>query len=271
MVYASASKIIFSAWFSYNSLAAKQFINQAVEFIKQNQRIHYMIKPALHYILISLSILFASCTSPQLLSGQDAAGTITIDATGEVFAPADEIIFNITINRFDEDASAAFSNHKELERILTALIIEQNIDEEYINAYPISISPRRHSQNQGFETRQNVSIRLQDLDQFESMQLTLIENGFDNFSANFSTSSAEEARNEALEKAVENARDKALILARASGMNLGAVHNIEYTSSSGVVRSDMALMSAESYSGSLIQMQRTIPISESVRVRFKFN
>ncbi len=230
-----------------------------------------MLKTDLHYIIIPLFFLFAGCTNPQMLSGQDSANTITIDATGEVFAPADEIIFNITINRFDEEASQAFRSHKNLERLLTELIIEQNIDEEYINAYPISISPRRHSQNQGFETRQNVSIRLQDLDQFESMQLTLIENGFDNFSANFSTSEAEQARNEALEKAVENARDKAMTLARASGMELGSVYNIEYTSSSGVVRRDMALMSAESYSGSLIQMQRTIPISESVRVRFKLN
>lgn len=230
-----------------------------------------MIKTNLRYIVIPFLFLLAGCTSPEILTGQDTANLITIDATGEVFAPADEIIFNITINRFDEEASKAFENHKNLEQFLTELIIEQNIDEEYINAYPISISPRRHSQNTGFETRQSVSIRLQDLDQFESMQITLIENGFDNFSANFSTSAAEEARTEALEKAVENARSKAQILAQASGMELGGVHNIEYTSSSGIARSDMAMMSAESYSGSLIVMQRTIPISESVRIQFKLN
>ncbi|MFO7799361.1 SIMPL domain-containing protein [Rhodohalobacter sp.] len=230
-----------------------------------------MIKTDLRYIVLLFLFLFAGCTSPEILTGQDTARLITIDATGEVFAPADEIIFNITINRFDEEASKAFENHKNLEQFLTELIIEHNIDEEYINAYPISISPRRHSQNTGFETRQSVSIQLQDLDQFESMQITLIENGFDNFSANFSTSSAEEARNEALEKAVENARSKAQILAQASGMELGGVHNIDYTSSKGVVRRDMAMMSAESNSGSLIVMQRTIPISESVRVQFKMN
>lgn len=231
-----------------------------------------MIKTDLRYIVIPFLFLLAGCTSPQILTGQDTASNlITIDATGEVFAPADEIIFNITINRFDEEARKAFENHKNLEQFLTELIIEENIDEEYINAYPISISPRRHSQNTGFETRQSVSIRLQDLDQFESMQITLIENGFDNFSANFSTSAAEEARIEALEKAVENARNKAQILAQASDMKLGGVHNIDYTSSSGIARRDMAMMSAESYSGSLIVMQRTIPISESVRVQFKMN
>jgi len=231
-----------------------------------------MIRTELHFIIISLFFLFAGCTSPEILSGQDTTSNlITIDATGEVFAPADEIIFNITINRFDEEASQAFENHKNLEQFLTELIIEQNIDEEYINAYPISISPRRHSQDTGFETRQSVSIRLQDLDQFEAMQITLIENGFDNFSANFSTTTAEEARNEALEKAVENARSKAQLLAQASGMELGGVYKIEYTSSSGIARREMAMMSADSYSGSLIVMQRTIPITESVRVQFRMN
>lgn len=230
-----------------------------------------MLKIDLRYIIIPLFTLFVGCTSPQTLIGQDSSNSITIDATGEVFAPADEIIFNITINRIDEEASQAFANHKKLEQVLTELINEQNIDEEYVNAYPISISPRRHNQDPGFETRQNVSIRLQDLDQFESMQLTLIENGFDNFSASFSTSEVESAREEALVKAVENARDKAATLARAAGVELGSVYNIEYTSSSGVMRREMAMMSADSYSGSLIQMQRTIPISESVRVHFKMN
>lgn len=230
-----------------------------------------MLKIDLRYILIPLITLFAGCTSPSTLLGQDSSNSITIDASGEVFAPADEIIFNITINRIDEEASQAFANHKNLEQLLTELINEQNIDEEYVNAYPISISPRRHLQNPGFETRQNVSIRLQDLDQFESMQITLIENGFDNFSASFSTSEVEQAREEALGKAVENARDKAMTLARAAGVELGSVYNIEYTSSSGIMRREMAMISADSYSGSLIQMQRTIPISESVRVRFKMN
>ncbi|WP_069132646.1 SIMPL domain-containing protein [Rhodohalobacter halophilus] len=212
-------------------------------------------------------LLLSGCNSASTLTAQDAK-TITIDASGEVLAPADEIIFNIVINRFDAEASVAFASHKEQERFLTQLIIDQQIDEEYINAYPINISPRRHTQNPGFETRQSVTLRLQDLDQFESMQITLIENGFDNFSANFSTSSVEEYRKKALESAIEDARDKAGLLANASGAELGQVLSIDYTSSQPVARREMALMSADSYGGSLIEMQQSIPVRENVRIRF---
>lgn len=230
-----------------------------------------MIPKYLIYTLFSLFLIITGCGTSQQIPNQESANTITVDATGEVLAPADEIIFNINITRFDEEASEAFNNHKELEQFLTELIIDQNIDEEHINANPISISSRRHSQNPGFETRQNVAIRLQDLSQFESMQITLVENGFDNFSANFSTTSIEEAHQEALTKAVDEAKKKAESLVTSSGKELGEVYNIEYTSSSGIVYRDMAMMSAESYGGSLIEMQRTIPVRENVRVRFRIH
>lgn len=227
-----------------------------------------MMKKQLFPLLILASILFAGCSTMQPQSSTNQNGTIVIDATGEVMAPANEIIFNININQFDSVASEAFSKHKEQEEFLTRLILDQNIDEDHINAHPISISPRRHSQNQGFETRQNVTMRLQDLNQFEQMQITLIENGFDNFSANFSTKNAEEARSNALGKAVEVARNKAEKLANGSGRQLGKVVNIEYTSSFGFVQRSANMMVEMEYDESLLEMQKTIPVRENVRITF---
>lgn len=220
-------------------------------------------------ILLPLILLLAGCGFTQSTSAQNNADTILIDATGEVFAPADEIIFNININRFDSLASEAFSRHKEQERFLTELILEQEIDEEYINAYPISISPRRNNQEKGFQTSQSVTLRLQDLSQFEELQLVLIENGFDNFSASFSTTKADEAHQEALEKAVEEARKKAESLAASSGRELGEIISIEYASSSGFNLRGQGMMDVQSFDESLLEMQRSIPVRENVRVQFR--
>ena len=229
-----------------------------------------MINKQRFTFLLPLVIMLAGCGFTQHSAAQNNTDTILVDATGEAFAPADEIVFNININRFDSVATEAFSRHKELERFLTELILEQNIDEDHINAHPISISPRRSNmQEQGFQTSQSVTIRLEDLSQFEEMQLILIENGFDNFSASFSTTKADEAHQEALEKAVEETRKKAESLANSSGRELGEVLSIEYTSSSGFNLRGSGMMAMEAYDESLLEMQRTIPVRENVRVKFR--
>jgi uncharacterized protein len=223
-------------------------------------------------ILLILFFSFATaCGSTAQQLNQNSENTLVIDATGEVMAPADRIYFQINLNRVHEEASTAFEEHKRLEGYLTSLLLEQNISDEKVNANPISITPRRHSNQRGFETRQSVSIELDDLDRFESMQVTLIENGFDNFSARFGTSRAESAQDEALQKAIGQARTKASLIADASGRELGSVKQVDYTSSSGITLRGAAQMAVESYDGSLLQFQKSIPVRETVRVIFYLN
>lgn len=212
--------------------------------------------------------LFIACGSTIHSQNTSSPGTLTIDATGEVQAPANRIIFHINISRFHEEASTAFEEHKKLEQFLTQLILDQNIPEEQINANPINISPRRHSDQQGFETRQSVSLRLDEISGFEKMQIVLIDNGFDNFSANFGTSDEKSAQEDALKDAITNARHKAEILASSAGRVLGKIDQIEYTTSSGIIRME-AQMAMDSSNGSLLQFQNTVTVRENVRVRFQ--
>jgi len=195
--------------------------------------------------------------------------TILIDATGEYHSPADIIYFNINLNRFSEDAEIAFDDHKQLERYLTDFLIKKGFIHDDINANPVSISPRRYSNERGFETSQRISVKLTDISQFEQMQVELIKNGFDNFSGSFSTSMQKEAREKALEDAVIKARGSAEILAVASGKKVGDVLSIEYTSSYGpVYREAMALSMPVASDSGLLQFQTNITIQEKIRVRF---
>ncbi len=219
-------------------------------------------------LILPAIFLLAACGSTIHSQNTSSPGTLTIDATGEVQAPANRILFQIHISRFHEEASTAFEEHKKLEQFLTQLILDQNIPEEQIDANPINISPRRHSNQQGFETRQSVLLRLDEISGFEKMQIILIENGFDNFSANFGTSEEKSAREDALKDAISNARHKAGILASSAGRMLGKIDQIEYTTTSGIIRME-ARMAMDSSDDSLLQFQKTVTVRENVRVRFE--
>lgn len=227
-----------------------------------------------NFLLVTLMILTTVCsTTAQSVLPQNSGANeskIVIDAAGMATASADRITFQINLSRFHENAQTAFSMHKELERYLTDLLLEKGIQDERIQANPVSISPRRYSDGQGYETRQRVSVELEDITEFEQMQVELIENGFDNFSGSFGTSEQEEAVEEAIANAVEAAHRKARILAEAAGKQLGEVLGIEYTSTGGpIYRESGALaMSAMADDGGMLQFQTTIPVRENVRVIF---
>jgi uncharacterized protein len=225
-----------------------------------------MIKP----LLISTLLLITACgTVAQTPDRSGESSLITIDATGEYHATADILHFTVNLNRVHEEARTAFEEHKELEEYLVNLLKEKGIPEEKITANPINITPRRHGERQGFETRQMVTIELDDVGEFESMQMELISNGFDNFSGSFGSTGEKEAREEALRKAIENARHKANILAGASDRELGEVKTIDYSDSSGpIMRGSVSLTAMEASDGGLLQFERNIPVREQVRVTF---
>jgi uncharacterized protein len=224
------------------------------------------------YIALLMMLVFTGCTaSAQTTTNESRSGdSMVIDATGEFMAPADRIVFNVNLTRFHENAETAFEEHKQLERFLTDLLLEKGIDRDNITAQPISISSRRYSNERGFETRQSVSIVLEEITEFEEMQITLIRNGFDNFSGRFTTSKEKEAREEALKSAVEQARRSAEILAGATGRRVGPVQSIEYTTSYGPVYREVAMAARMDVAdGGMLQFQTTIPVQENVRVRFR--
>lgn len=198
---------------------------------------------------------------------------ISVSGTGEVEAEADLLLFNVTITQFHGSPKTAFDRHKEQESFLTRLLISENIAEENIYTNPVNISPMRRQQDgSGYETRQNVTIRIDDVAQFEAMQITLIENGFVNFSGNFTSSMQKEAADEALALAVEDAKMKAEILAKASGKEIIDIITIEYGTRSEVSpRSATAMYVMEAADSSLLQFRQTITVRERVNVVFTAN
>jgi len=201
---------------------------------------------------------------------------ITVDATGEVLVPADRIHFRVNITQFKQDAREAFQLHKEQERYLTELLLDEGIEDSNITANPISISHvRRYSNTEqsGYETQQQVMIVMDDVTQFESMQIKLIENGFTNFSGSFSADNLDDASDDALRNAVVEARRKADLLAEAAGKEITDVVTINYHSNRSYASrsSNMEMVAYDAGSGSLLQFERTIPVRENVSMQFRID
>ncbi len=216
--------------------------------------------------LLLLSFILSAVSFP--VQSQDHP-TVTVNAQGEVSVTADVILFQVNINRFKDTAQEAFREHKEQERFLTSLLIENGIEERHITAQPINISPRRHSNRTGVETRQQVLLTLEDIEQFEAMQVALIENGFDNFSSQFSANNLNDARDRALEKAVQEAHRRAELLAGASGKQLGSIKSIQYGSRTSQPVFRTMEMAMDAGSESLLQFEHSLSITERVDVVYE--
>lgn len=229
-----------------------------------------MTKPHFFFILSCLTFIFFVNSNAQSMENDPR---ITVEATGEVQVPADLIHFQVNITQFRDDAREAFELHKEQEEFLTELLLEEEISDSNITANPISISHvRRHTNTgeSGYETRQQVLIELDDVTQFESMQIKLIENGFVNFSGSFSSTQLAEASDKALGNAVSQAKRKAEILAEAAGKKITEIIEITYHSGRTYsARSNRVEMAYDSDGGSLLQFERIIPVTENVSVQFR--
>lgn len=223
------------------------------------------------YRTISLLIIFA-LTFPVHAAAQDSsANTIQIHASGSASIKADLINLQVNINHFHSDSKTAYDRHREQEAFLTELLVDRDIEDKNITASPVSISPTQRGNNErGYQTRQQVTIKLDDPARYEEMQILLIENGFTSFSGSFDAADKTEAREQALKNAVEEARSKAELLAAATGKRVIDVKEIRYTGShapyAGEVQQYRAM--AMDSSSSLLQFEQFITITENVMILF---
>jgi uncharacterized protein YggE len=221
----------------------------------------------MRYLIILISFISVTGVS-------QAQNVISVNASAEVLIPADKISFRITLNAEEETPQEAYDLHKERENVLTDLLKKHEINEKNINFEPILITKRynnRRPENgqKGIITRQTVILSLDNFDKYEEMQVTLIENGFDEFSGNFMSSEFKKGETEALTNALKTAREKADIIARETGLTIRGIKDINYSYNQDPPRPMMEAR-ASSDSGSLMEFDQSVSVSASVSVSYHF-
>lgn len=204
-----------------------------------------------------------------------AQNEIAIDATADVVVPADEILFQITLNAEASTPQEAHKLHQEREKVLVEQLKKHDISEENIHFEPISIKKTYSNdypkgERQRAQTRQNITLSLDDFGAYEQIQITLIENGFDEFSGEFSSTETVKAEDKALKKALEIAREKADIIASETGLTISGIKNINYSYNQRPPQPMQMEMRAKSADSSLLQFDQTVSVSASVSVTYNF-
>ncbi len=181
----------------------------------------------------SLTLLFSFLLISFSINAQDP-GFLTISSEGSVELPADVIQFNVNVNAEGDTPQKAYNLHKQREEALVRLLEKYDIEEKNIRFEPVAISKtnagRPYNKEEAiYQTRQNVSLTLSDFEVYEQIQITLIEEGFDNFSGNFLSTEAEKGKDRALRRAISNAKEKARLIADESGVKMGSIVAIDYS------------------------------------------
>lgn len=226
----------------------------------------------MRYFIIALSLFILTGTA----HAQDNQQTISINGSAEVLVPADQISFRINLNAVADTPQEAYDLHKKRESALVQSLKKHEIAEEDINFEPISINKTYDNQyprekKERIQTSQMVVLSLDDFEVYEKIQITLIENDFDQFSGQFTSSESDAGEDEALRKALKLAREKADIIAEETGLTITGIQNINYSFSR---RPPQPMMMERAYQkasdGGLMEFDQTVSVSANIAVTYNF-
>ncbi|MDX1636420.1 MAG: SIMPL domain-containing protein [Balneolaceae bacterium] len=200
---------------------------------------------------------------------------ISVTARGEVELPADLIRFTINLNAEAESPQQAYDLHKKRERVLVRLLDKYDIKDDQIRFEPISIQTVTTNRYEGsdrvktYRTSQQVTLTLEDFTVYEKMQVTLVENDFDQFSGNFLSSEQKSGEDKALRRAMQEARRKAEIIASEGNIELASIQSVNHHENRffpGRQRETMAMAAPDQQS--LMNYDQTVVIEATVNVQY---
>lgn len=229
-------------------------------------------------VTLTISLLFFGFSSSTIAQQPTSERTITINMSASELLPADLIIFNVNINAEGKTPQEAYELHRERESVLAGLLKDMNIKDEKINFEPVRINRRQINNNRYnnqepeyiTSTSQSVSITFNDFSIYEKIQLTLIENNFDSFNGQFSSTKIAEGKQKALISAIEAAKDRAELIARTSGVEVGDIYTINYSDHQITAprrATSMEMMSVAA-DASMMDFGQTVEVSSNINITY---
>jgi len=206
---------------------------------------------------------------------QDDDNTISVNASASVEIPADRIAFNINLNAEADTPQKAYDQHQKREEVLLELLNKHQIEEEHINVQPIAIArhnTRNEDQETRIRTRQQIRLTLSDFEQYEEIQIALIESGYDEFNGQFMSSESDSGQDDALRKAIKTAREKAELIAQESDVQITSIKSINFSYNDDPPRpvQSVAAYRSQSDSSLITEYGQTISVSARVSVHYYF-
>lgn len=158
------------------------------------------------------------------VGAQQQNNSVAVIGEGMVKVIPDKVVVRARVEHTGNSPSEVKrQNDQVIDQIFSYLrsrgIPPENVQSEYIN---LNKDFNYNSQEYTFSANQAISIRLDDLDQYEELISGLLESGLNRIDGvEFQTSKKEELKKEARRKAVMNAQEKASELAGALDQRIG--------------------------------------------------
>jgi uncharacterized protein YggE len=222
---------------------------------------------------LTLHLIFFLLLFSGLIAAQESGkSTVFISTSSVTQIPADNIYFSITLSVQNEDAKAAYEDHKTLEKNLLNIFDEFEIADSNISYSLLHIKKTSpySKEKLSYKTRQLVSAKIDDFNKYEPLQLALLSKGVYEYNAKFNSEANDEWIDKGLQKALTKATKEAEMTAKNSGKKLGNILEIEYHHSYPSDTHGMTLAVSGLRPGdSLIKLPRYVQLIVSLRVRFE--
>ena len=185
-------------------------------------------------MLAGATMLTANCANAQNSDmTPNMPGQISVSATGQSYQVPDTATVSAGVVTQAKTASAAMSaNAAQMSRTMDELL-KAGIEKRHIQTSQLSLQPRYDYSDRkaplitGYEARNTVTAKSEDIDKVGAMLDALVAAGANNINGiNFSIKDPEAAQSEARKKAVKKARQKAEEMADAAGVDLGPIIQI---------------------------------------------
>ena len=225
-----------------------------------------------------LFVLFIALVMLLTAAAAQAESKISVSGTGEIRVSADTAVISLGVNARDKDVLKAQQKVNESIAAIRAALTEQGISEENINTEFINIYVTydyRDDQEEveAYNASSTLAIKVTEMDKVGALIDAAFSAGANTLNGiSFSASDTSEAKAEALREAVADAKNKADVLAEASGLKITGIESLSedgvfsYENNVGNVYAKMAVAETAD-AGTVVQAAKLI-VSASVSITY---
>ena len=225
-----------------------------------------------------LFVLFIALVMLLTAAAAQAESKISVSGTGEIRVSADTAVISLGVSARDKDVLKAQQKVNESIAAIRAALTEQGISEENINTEFINIYVTydyRDDQEEveAYNASSTLAIKVTEMDKVGALIDAAFSAGANTLNGiSFSASDTSEAKAEALREAVADAKNKADVLAEASGLKITGIESLSedgvfsYENNVGNVYAKMAVAEAAD-AGTVVQAAKLI-VSASVSITY---
>lgn len=167
-----------------------------------------------------------------LALAQGVAPTIVVSGEGEVMAVPDRATISLQVEQTAMQAEEARRQVDQTTQALLAAARKHGVRDQDMDATQLNVTPSyewtdRQRHYLGMQVSRQVSLRLNDLNQLTALMSALVAVGPTQVNgAQLDFARPAELQRQALARALEDARAKAELIAKQSGVRLGAVQRV---------------------------------------------